>query len=204
MAVITISRQLGSMGREVARLVADRLGYRLVWRDLINQAARQAGAPEVALAAIDELGLLGLRPSRAASEAYCQAVQQVMEELVTAGNVVILGRAGQVILRDQPDTVHIRLIAPTPVRAARIAQSHNISIEGALAQIEASDRSRRNYLKRFYHVHWDDPELYDLVINTSRTTSDMAATLICQTLSLRQRQLASDHPPKQEANFDLD
>lgn len=204
MAAITISRQLGSRGREVAHLVADRLGYRLVWRDLINQAARQAGAPEVALAAIDELGLLGLRPSRTASEAYCQAVQQVMEELVAEGNVVILGRAGQVILRDQPDTLHVRLMAPAQVRAARIAQSQGISIEGAIAQIEASDRNRRNYLKRFYHVRWDDSDLYDLVINTNRTTPDMAADLICQTLSLRQRLLANGHSQKQESNFDLD
>ncbi len=204
MAAITISRQLGSRGREVAHLVADRLGYRLVWRDLINQAARQAGAPEVALAAIDELGLLGLRPSRTASEAYCQAVQQVMEELVAEGNVVILGRAGQVILRDQPDTLHVRLMAPAQVRAARIAQSQGISIEGAIAQIEASDRTRRNYLKRFYHVRWDDPELYDLVINTSRATPDMAANLICQTLSLRQRILANGHSQKQESNLDPD
>jgi cytidylate kinase len=204
MAAITISRQLGSRGREVAHLVADRLGYRLVWRDLINQAARQAGAPEVALAAIDELGLLGLRPSRTASEAYCQAVRQVMEELVAAGNVVILGRAGQVILRDRPDTLHVRLMAPAQVRAARIAQSQGISIEGAIAQIEASDRNRRNYLKRFYHVRWDDPEIYDLVINTGRATPDMAANLICQTLSLRQRILANGHSQKQESNFDLD
>jgi cytidylate kinase len=204
MAVITISRQLGSMGREVARLVADRLGYRLVWRDLINQAARRAGAPETALAAIDELGLLGLSLSREAGEAYCQAVRQVMEELATGGNVVILGRAGQVILRSQPDTLHVRLIAPAHLRAERIAQYHEISLEGAMAQIEASDRHRRNYLKRFYHVRWDDPELYDLVVNTGRVTPEVAADVICQALSHRIHHPARRHSRAQESGLDFD
>jgi len=63
MAVITVSRQLGSLGCDIANSVAQRLGYRMVWRKLINQAARQARTPEMALEMLDELGLLGLRPS---------------------------------------------------------------------------------------------------------------------------------------------
>lgn len=204
MATITISRQLGSLGREVARIVAERLGYRMMWRDLINEAARRAGAPEMALAAIDELGLLGMYPSRKACEAYCQAVRQVMEELAAQGNVVILGRAGQVILRDHSDTLHVRLMAPTRMRAERIAQTQEISIGAALAQIEASDRYRRNYLKRFYQVRWDDPELYDLVINTGRVTPGVAAELIVQALPPRERVPANHHSREQEPSLDLD
>ncbi len=210
MATITISRQLGSMGREVARLVAEQLGYRLVWRDLINQAARRAGAPEVALAAIDELGLLNLTPSRQAREAYRQAVQQVIEELVAEGNVVILGRAGQVILRDRPGTLHVRLIAPVAIRAERIAHHHGIPIESALAQIEASDRYRRNYLKRFYSARWDDLDLYDLVINTGRMTPEVAAATICQALAIQarppvvDRARANDRAREEEARLELD
>jgi cytidylate kinase len=204
MATITISRQLGSMGREVARLVAERLGYRLVWRDLINQAARRAGAPELALAAIDELGLLHLTPSRQAREAYRQAVQQVVEELVTEGNVVILGRAGQVILHNRPGTLHVRLMAPVDVRAERLAHYHSIPIESALAQIEASDRHRRNYLKRFYGVRWDDVDLYDLVINTSRMTPEAAADTICQALAVETHRSADHYLETEEASLELD
>src|SRR5512143_2128601 len=99
MAIVTISRQLGSLGSEVARLVAERLGYRLVWRELINQAARRSGAPEAALAAIDDLGLLDICPSPQACQAYRDALKQVIEELALEGNCVILGRAGQVLLK---------------------------------------------------------------------------------------------------------
>ena len=81
MAAITISRQLGSLGYDISQAVADQLGYHLVWRDVINRAALRSGTPEVALAAIDELGLLDLCPSPEACQAYRQAVQQIMEEL---------------------------------------------------------------------------------------------------------------------------
>ena len=179
MATITISRQMGSLGRDTANAVGARLGYRVVWRELINQAAQRAGQPEVALATIDELGLLGLNPPADAVRAYNRAVAAVMGELVAEGNVVIVGRAGQIVLRDQPGVLHVRIVAPVEVRAVRIAQQHGISLEAALAQVEASDRNRRDYLKRFHLAHWDDPELYDLIINTARIPVDMAVEMIC-------------------------
>jgi cytidylate kinase len=188
-AAITISRELGSLGRQVAQLAAEKLGYRLVWRDLINQAAIRAGAPEMALAAIDELGLLGLTPSLKERRAYSQAMQRVIEELVSGGNVVILGRAGQALLRDRAAVLHVRIIAPVPVRAERISREKGVSLDAALAQIQASDRSRYKYLRRFYRLRWDDPKLYDLVINTANLTPEAAALLVAQALALKLQSL---------------
>ncbi|MBN1248993.1 MAG: cytidylate kinase-like family protein, partial [Anaerolineae bacterium] len=159
MAAITISRELGSLGSQIARSLADHLGYRMVWREVINEAACRARAPEVALAVIDELGLFGVRPSAKARHAYLQGVQQILTELANAGEVVILGRAGQVILRDCPDVLHVRIIAPTARRVERLVERQHISASAARAQIEKSDATRYTYLKRNYHVDWDDPEL---------------------------------------------
>jgi len=183
MSVITISRQLGSLGNEVARLTAEQLGYRLVGRDLINQAARKAGAPEAALAAIDELGLLGLRPPHAVCDAYHAAVRQVMLELSEAGDVVIVGRGGQSILRGRPGTYHVRIIAPVTVRIERIARRKDITLECAKAQVETSDKFHFNYLKRCYGIRWDDQDLYDLILNTHHLPVNQAAALICQVLA---------------------
>jgi cytidylate kinase len=183
MPIITISRQLGSLGNEVSRLAAELLGYHLVGRDLINQAARQAGAPEAALAAIDELGFLGLRLSHAVCDAYHAAVRQVMLELAEEGNVVIVGRGGQSILRGYPGTTHLRIIAPTLVRIERIARRKEISLESAQAQVETSDRFHYNYLKRCYGIRWDDQDLYDLILNTHHLTASQAAALVCQVLA---------------------
>lgn len=182
MAAITVSRQMGSLGSAVARAVADTLGYRLVWRELINQAARQSGNPEVALAFIDELGLLDICPSPKACRAYRQTVDKIVMELAAEGNVVIIGRAGQVILANYPNTLHVRIIAPENLRAERVALKQNIPLDCALAQIKASDRNRANYLRRFYRVYPDNPDLYHLIINTERLSIQQAASLIHHSL----------------------
>ncbi|MHB8113455.1 MAG: cytidylate kinase-like family protein, partial [Bellilinea sp.] len=150
MDVITISRQLGSLGFQVGQAVAAKLNYRLVWRDLINQAAIRSGAPEIALAMIDELNLLGLTPSTDQFNAYFRVVGQVIQELAAAGGIVIVGRAGQVVLRDEPRALHVRVIASLDVRMQRISSYRGISPEAARAQIEASDRTRKSYLRRAY------------------------------------------------------
>ena len=183
MTAITISRQLGSWGDEVAKAIAERLDFQVTCRELINQAARRSRAPEMALAYIDDLGLLGLQPSTKARRSYHEAIQSVMEEAANKGNIVIIGRAGQVILRDFPDVLHVKVIAPAALRAARIANKLNISIEAANAQVSASDRARRNYLQRYYDARWDDPELYDIIVNTQRLSPDQAACLICQAMA---------------------
>lgn len=180
--VVTISRQLGSRGLGIARALGGSLGYRVAARDLINQAAMRSGNPEVALAVIDELGLLGICPSPEACQSYRQAVRQVMEELLQEGKVIIVGRAGQVILHDYPQVLHVRIIAPQAERTQRIATDQNIPIEKALAQVQASDRHRRNYLKRHYQVNWEDPNLYDLTINTAQLSIRAAAAIIHQAL----------------------
>lgn len=188
---------MGSLGSQISRLVAEMLGYRLVWRELINQAAQRAGAPETALAAIDELNLLGICPSPEACKAYRRAVEQVMNELAEKGNVVIQGRAGQVILKDHPQALHVRIIAPLALRAERVAQRLDISLECALAQVEASDRFRANYLRRFYRVRWDDPLLYHLVINTAGLSAQHAAEIICSATTLHSTSQINPNSTKQ-------
>jgi cytidylate kinase len=180
MPVITISRQLGSLGREVAQCVAGMLGYRVVYRELINQAAQRAGTPEVALAIIDELHLLDMCPSAESCQAYVDAMKEVMNELAAVGNVVIIGRAGQVVLGERPDVLHVRLVAPLKLRTERVASRYNISLKAAHEQVKASDRYRQKYLKRFYNVDWDDAGLYDLVLNTAHFTPEASADLICK------------------------
>jgi len=179
MTVITISRQYGSLGNNIANAVASRLGWPVLMRDIINQAALRAGAPEVALAVIDELHLLGVTPSPSEYQAYIDSLKSVLEELARQDCKIIVGRAGQVVLRDRPGVLHVRVIAPFEVRAQRMAEQHHISLQAARAQARASDRERASFLKRFFNTDWNDPLLYDLVINTGRISINSACDLIC-------------------------
>lgn len=179
MPVITLSRELGSHGDEVAVAVAQRLALRLVDREVINRAARAAGAPEVALAEIDELGLLGVKPTPAAMRLYREKIAEVMDELAGAGNVLLVGRGSQAALAGRAEVLHVRIIAPKELRVRHVAERSSISLEAAAARVDASDRARARFLKQHYGVRWDAPELYDLVLNTAHITSPMAADLIC-------------------------
>jgi len=189
MAVITLSREMGSRGDDIARLIAERLGLRLVNRELINRAAKDAGAPEVALAEIDELGLLGVKPSAATLRLYREKVAAVIHELAAEGDVLLVGRGGQVILADRPDALHVRIVAPRPMRIARIQAICRVPDEVASARIDASDAARTGFLKRHFGVRGDEAHLYDLVINTAHLDVAAAVDLVC----LAAAQLASPH-----------
>jgi cytidylate kinase len=84
------------------------------------------------------------------------------------------------VLHAHPQLVSARVIAPLTLRAERTAKEQSITPEAARFQVEASDKHRRQYLERFYQANWDDPELYDLVINTAHVAPPEAAGLICQ------------------------
>jgi cytidylate kinase len=179
MPIITLSRELGSRGDDIAVSVAEKLNLRLVGRDLLNQAARQAGVPEVALAEIDELGLLGVKPSREALQRYRVTVEGVMSGLADAGNVMLVGRGSQIVLAGRSGVLHVRIIAPRIVRVRCVQERCHVSAEVAAARIDASDRARAGYLRRSYDGRWDDPDLYDLILNTARLTIESAVDLLC-------------------------
>lgn len=178
MPAITVSRKLGSLGTEIARGVADRLGCRVVQREVINQAASAACCPEVALSFIDDLDLLGLRPSAKEQRAFLESVQAVIERLAQEGDVVIIGRAGQIVLRGRPCVLHVHVWAPTELRISRVTTEKSISPRAARARVVASDRNRSRYLRRHYGVDWENPGLYDLVINTRDVPAAMAMEVI--------------------------
>jgi cytidylate kinase len=178
MSVITISRQMGSRGDELAQQVAERLGWRQVGQDLINQAALAAGAPQVALAEIDELGFFNLRLTTQERREYQSHVERIIRELANEGNIVIIGRGGQVILSGWPNVFHVRVITPLDTRIAWLQQENNISVEAARARLEKSNQSRARYLWRNYGRHLDDPDLYHLVINTALIPLPQAVNLL--------------------------
>ena len=176
---------MGSRGDELALQVAQRLGWRRICRDLINQAARAAGVPQVALAEIDELGFLGLRPSAKEGRAFQSQLEGMRHELADEGEVVIVGRGSQVVLRERSDVLHVRVVAPLEMRVERLQRERNLSAESARACLEASDEVRARYLRRSHGVRLDDPALYHLTIHTGLLDPTRAADLIIQAVQGR-------------------
>lgn len=179
MTIVTLSRELGSSGDDIAILVAERLGLRLVGREIINRAAQDAGAGEAALAELDELGLLGVKPTPAALRLYREKVRAVIEEQARQGDVLLVGRGGQVVLTDRRDVLHVRITAPRELRCAVVATRCSVPPEVAAARVAASDRTRAAFHRRNHGVRWDDPALYDLVVNMARLSVSLAVDILC-------------------------
>ena len=184
MHILTLSRQLGCGGDQIAKAVAQSLKWTYMDHAIVNRAAREAGAPEVALAHIDELGLLGLRPSPQQHRAYLNRIETLVRELASEGNVVIAGCAGQVILANHPQALHVQIVAPFEIRIVRLMEQDGISETAAMKRLLKSDKQRARYLKRNYGVDWLDPNLYDVLINTAKVTHETAVSCISQLMRL--------------------
>ena len=102
----------------------------------------------------------------------------VIRGLAHEGNVLLLGRGGQVLLKDHPGALHIQTVAPLAHRVQELMIRHALGRRDAQNRVRASDRARFDYLRRYHDVDWLDPTLYHLVINTARVPIATAVNLI--------------------------
>jgi len=109
---------------------------------------------------------------------YLKTMTVIIQELAARGDIVILGRGGQMILRDMPEALHVLCIAPKKLRAYRLAERQSIGLDEALRLTVESDRARAAYYRKFWKVELEDPKLYDLTIDTSRLSFEVAADLV--------------------------
>ena len=182
--VITISRQMGSGGRMIAEIVAQKLGWRLVGKELITEAARKSGADESKIERVFErrLSLQDRITFRERSEKYIDSIRHVIAGVVEEGNVVILGRGAHVIMQGDPRIFRVHLVADLEVRIARIAEQYNL--KGKAGRQEArrmvinSDYARTAYHNYLFEAEWNDPLLQDLVINTTALKIEQAADTV--------------------------
>jgi len=186
MAVITISRQLGSAGDYIASSVASMLAYELVNKRNIIIEAQRKGLIDTKTAETVGEGKPPLleRFDRKKSRAV-YVVRSILREMGNIGNTVIVGRGGQAELKDYPNVLNVRVIADSETRIARIEQDSKVGRHQAVKMLKQSDKEQAEYVKHFFLMDISDPELYDLVINTSRISPDVAANLIVQAVRRR-------------------
>lgn len=206
MAVITISRQLESLGDEIAHLVCDRLGYQYFDKHMMVQVGQDLGLDKEAIqSAVDfqptpksllerwfgsTQRLTGGDPSSWTFSARLDALQaltianlmDIIEAGYKRGNVVIVGRGGMAALKDKPDVLHVRIIAPMEVRIRRMMERLHCSREEAVQRIKERDASDVDWIKRYFDLDSHDPQLFDLIINTAKITPEMAADLIIEAM----------------------
>jgi len=182
MGIVAISETAGSLGTEIGRTVAATLGYEFADREIISKVAERFGEGVMDLThATEERPTLWERFTET-QRRYMAYVEAMVLEMAARDNVVLVGRASTVILKRIPQTLRVRINAPESIRAQRIQQQHGFTPEAALDYVRQADRERAARVRFFYHVDWDDPLLYDLVINTEWLSVDGADRLIREML----------------------
>lgn len=117
-------------------------------------------------------------PISASLDSYVRMVGLVIRGLAQEGNVLLVGRGAQVLLRDNPIALHVQLVAPQAHRVEAIMADLGLSKRAAQSRIRMSDRARADYLRRYHNIDWLDATLYHLVINTMLVSPTTAVTLI--------------------------
>ncbi len=204
MPVITIARQYGAGGSSVGRIVAERLGAEFVDKQLIAEVAQRASlAPSVVEAEDEHPSRLLARviasfgplaaaagmvwevpypdPSYDPRLAILELTSKVILEVARAGNAVIVGRGGSVVLRDQRDVTHVFLYADDAIRTETIMGREVVTESVARRRMHEIDTNRAAYLHQVYGVDWRDPLQYTLQLNTGALGYERTADIILAT-----------------------
>ena len=139
MAVITVSRTYGLFMEEILQKFAERNKLDIFSHQLLMEVAKSVQQP------LDKI-----------------------EDLYRKGNVIIIGRGSQIILRNYPDVIHLRFDASPEYRIRQVMKKEKISAEEAEEKVKKIDRKRRDYISYFYGKKVDSPDLYDMIINVER------------------------------------
>ncbi len=179
MAVITISRELGSGGSDIAQQVAKTLGYEFVDKRTADGIFRQYG-----LTKFDDL--YSTAPSfldliNADNLLLVSMANEILEAVAKRGNVVILGRAGFAVQADYADVLHVRIEAPFSERVQRMMVREGLTdLQAAEERVREDDSMHRTYVQRFYNKQWDEPSNFALTLDTGSLSSDMAVQRIAE------------------------
>lgn len=196
--IVTVSRQIGAGGSEIAGRVAAALRFRLVDNELIDRVALQAGLSRTQVANREERapGFLERlvralsrsvpelqstpadRPPEPEEKSLVAATEKVVADLAAEGRVVLVGRAAPVVLSGTHDALHVKIVAPVPFRIGRIREADRVDEREAERRLRESDANRARYHRHHYGRDWSDPANYHIVLNTGMLGLEGATDII--------------------------
>jgi cytidylate kinase len=200
MAVITISKEFGTESERVASLLAEKLGYEYIGKNLVAMIAKELHISESEAETFHKTSQS--RILRFVDRYTCSIVQKVVdrehgclddknyyevtkrlvENVYEAGDAIILGWGGQCLLKGKPDTLHVRLIKDNDMKINEIMQSQNLSQKAAKDFIDREEGDLKAYIKHYFKEDWNSAHLYDIVIDMGKTSVEKAADMICDNL----------------------
>ena len=192
---ITISREVGSGGVEVARILSDLMKWQLFDKEILDYMAENMKVHVRALESVDErsMGWIEdwLKPVFASKSnkhveqlSYYKHLGKVLLVIAKHAHAIIVGRAAGILLpRDKG--LSVRVTAPFELRCQRYAKENQISIEEATSRVKKADKTQSRFVKDFLEKDVSDPKYYDIVCNTEKITPGSVAKLIWRSFDQR-------------------
>ena len=177
MYFITLSRKMGANGSELARRVAAELQYHLYDTEVIENTAREMGFLKDVQDIDKKVPSFFERFFSSRPQMHLDRLTAVIYELASRGNALFLGRGSHILLREFPCAMHVRVTASLEKRIQNLVE-RGFQREAAIRAIRRTDHERAAFIKFAFGVDWDNPELYDLVLNMDHLTVSLAADIV--------------------------
>lgn len=168
--IITIAREHGSAGKQIGKLVAERLGIPFYYKEMTALAAQESGLDREFISDLNTNSPAHLHSLYLSTNVVQQAVaaqDKVIRMIAEQGSCVIVGRAADYILRDQEDLVRIFIYAPEEYKISRIMDIYGDTAEEAKRHVRRADDARASYYKNISDLTWGDRRNYELLIDSS-------------------------------------
>jgi len=177
MYFITFSRKMGTNGTEIARQVAEKIGYYFYDTEAIENTAREMGFLENIKEIDEKVPSLFQRLFSHKPAIELDRLNSIVYELAKKGNAVFLGRGSHILLKSFSCALHIRVTASSERRVQNLIE-RGFTREGALKAIERSDHERSTFIKFAFGVDWENPGLYDVILNMDKLSVPLAVNTI--------------------------
>jgi len=167
MAIITISREMGTGAYKIAKDVAKKLKYTLVDGEKIAEVAASYGLTVEMMMRVDEKPPVYITAEDRLQAAHLKMIELILLDFAKAGNVILYGRGSQDILKGIGNLLRVRFIAPFEERVEKFAEREWLDPDLAHEIIRKSDHQRAGFIHFYFDRNWSDPLEYDLLFNTS-------------------------------------
>jgi cytidylate kinase len=193
---ITISRQTGSRGKEIAELLAEKMELSLITRDMIMSQWMPEVASKHELHMLSESPGFFLTPS-SQGVSFAQHLESRLRAFIDEQPAVVFGLGAQIIFAGHPEALHVKIVASLEVRTERIMQTHCLEKRDAERFLELTDRKHKRYIATLYGKDWADPLLYHVTLNTDHLGIEEAASLLCFMAQNRQNFIPTLEEPQE-------
>ena len=184
--IITIGREHGSSGKQIGKMVAEKLGIPFYYKEMTAIAAQESGLDREFIADINNSSPTILHSLYLSTDVIQRAIvaqDKVIKRIADEGSCVIVGRAADYVLRDYRNVLNVFIYSPEEYRIGRIMEVYGDDYESAKKNIRHSDDARASYYKKISGKSWGDRTNYDIMIDSS-IGLEKSAEIICSYVNL--------------------